>query len=121
MNFLSHRQRIKVGEEYFDSLAELKRYNDLCDLQDSGAVKELARKVKFVLVPNQMEKETRTDNGVRIPGIVVAEKELVFRADFVYKTKSGKTIAEVRKGKEKSLEIKRTLMLWKYKAMVEEY
>lgn len=120
-NFLLHRPRIKVGEEYFDSLAELKRFNDLCDLQDSGAIKELARKVKFVLVPNQMEIETRTANGVKIPGSRIAEKEFALRADFVYKTQSGTTVAEVRKGTDKSLVIKRKLMLMKYKAIVEEY
>lgn len=120
MNFLSHK-KIKVGDEYFDSLAELKRYNDLMDIQDSGAIKDLTRRVKFVLVPDVMEPETRTKNGVKIPGSRVMMEGLSLRADFVYKTRSGEMIAEVRRGKCKVLDVKRRMMLLKYKAMVKEY
>ena len=33
-------------------------YNDLRDLQDSGAISELQHKVRFVLIPDQPERET---------------------------------------------------------------
>lgn len=121
MNFRLTDKRIKVGDQYFDSIVELKRYNDLLDLEESGAISGLARKVKFELVADKMEMETRTANGVRIPGSRVVENGLVFKADFFYQTAAGMNVAEVRRGACKSLEMKKTLMLWKYRAMVMEY
>ena len=121
-NFLLHDHRIKAGDDYFDSVAELKRYNDLRDLQDSGAISELQHKVRFVLIPDQPERETRTENGVQIPGSRIAEKGLVLKADFSYKTKNGHLVAEVRKGSCGSdFGIKKSLMLCKYKAVVKQW
>ncbi len=119
-NFLFNRP-IKAGDEIFDSLAELRRYNELRELEESGAINNLARRVKFVLVPDIMELETRTANGVKIPGSRTAEKGIVLRADFVYRTKNGRTVAEIRRGSCKDADVKRKLMLYKYKAMVNEY
>ena len=113
--------KIKVGDESFNSIAELKRFNDLSDLQDSGAICELRRHVRFELVPDQMETEERTPNGVRIPGSRIAEKGISLYADFVYKTKYGQSIAEVRRGTCKDLCIKKTMALWRYKTVVVEY
>ena len=118
---LIDRNRIKVGDDYFESIAELKRFNDLNDLQDSSVISDLRRRVRFELVPDQPEMEERTMNGVRIPGSRIAGKGVTFYADFVYKARSGQCVAEIRKGACRDLAIKKTMMLWRYKTLVVEY
>ena len=120
-NFLLRNRRIMVDHEYFRDLAELKRYNDLCDLQAAGAISDLKRRERFTLVPDKPEHETRTMNGVKIPGSRIEETGITFKSDFVYKTHGGNVIAEIRKGTCKDIEIKSKLLLHKYKVTVKEY
>lgn len=50
--------KCKVGTEVFDSRREADRYLELCYLQKAGIITDLARRVKFVLIPAQREKTT---------------------------------------------------------------
>ena len=88
-----------VGNETFDSGKEAARWKELCLLQQAGAISDLERQVKFVLIPSQ-----------KVNGKVV-ERECSYIADFVY-TENGIRVVEDTKGyKTKDYIIKRKLLL----------
>lgn len=94
--------KCKVGTEVFDSRREADRYLELCYLQKAGIITELARQVKFVLIPAQRDK---TSNRV-------IEREIAYIADFVY-IRNGQTVVEDVKGvRTRDYVIKRKLMLY---------
>ena len=67
-----HSEKIVVHGITFDSKKEATRYEELTLLEKSGAIQNLQRQVKYVLIPKQL-----------IDGKVV-ERECVYIADFVY-------------------------------------
>lgn len=98
-----------VDGQKFDSEKEANRYQELLLLKRVGAIKNLSRQVKFVLIPSQ-----RDENGK------VVESECSYKADFVY-SEGDKTVVEDVKGfRTKEYIIKRKLMLWRYGIRIRE-
>ena len=92
-----------VDGQKFDSKKEARRYQELLLLEKAGAIKNLSRQVKFVLIPSQ-----RDESGK------VIERECYYKADFKYE-EDGKTVVEVVKGyRTKEYIIMRKLMLFQY-------
>jgi len=86
----------------FDSLAELRRYQDLRIIENNGDISNLVVHPRFIL------QEPFTHNHVR-------ERAIAYEADFSYCETNGKTIVEDVKGfKTKEYQIKRKLFLYKY-------
>lgn len=98
-----------VDGQKFDSEKEANRYQELLLLKRVGAIKNLSRQVKFVLIPSQ-----RDENGK------VVERECSYKADFKYE-EDGKTVVEDVKGyRTKEYIIKRKLMLYQYGIRIRE-
>lgn len=99
-----------VDGQTFDSRKEANRYQELLLLERAGAIKNLSRQVKFVLIPSQRDEVTGK----------VVERECSYRADFEY-TEDGKTVVEDVKGfRTKEYILKRKMMLWKYGIRIRE-
>lgn len=99
-----------VDGQKFDSRKEAERYQELLLLERVGAIKNLSRQVKFVLIPSQRDEATGK----------IIERECSYRADFEY-TEDGKTIVEDVKGfRTKEYIIKRKLLLWRYGIKIRE-
>jgi hypothetical protein len=88
----------EVDGELFDSRKEARRYIELQWLLKDGAIKDLRRQVRFVLIPAQREPDIIGPRGGRKPGKLI-EKEVAYMADFVYTdTETGETVVEDVKG-----------------------
>ena len=106
----------------FDSRKEARRYQELLLLQRAGAIRNLQRQVKYVLIPAQYDTYARLGKkGQRIKdGKVLLERECAYIADFVY-DENEKTVVEDTKGvKTKDYTIKRKLMLYVHKIKIRE-
>lgn len=110
-------KKVKVNGEAYDSTKEYKRYRELLLLEKAGAITDLQRQVKFVLIPAQYETYERYGkNGKRLKdGQRCIEKECSYYADFVY-YENGEKVVEDTKGYKKGtaydlFTIKRKLML----------
>ena len=104
-------RKVTINGETFDSKKEYKRYCELSLLQRAGAITDLQRQVKFVLIPAQYETYERySKDGKRLKdGQKCIERECAYIADFVYK-ENGKTVVEDTKGmRTKDYIIKRKL------------
>lgn len=117
-------RKITANGVTYDSQKEYKRYCELSLLQKAGAITDLQRQVKFILIPAQYETYERYGkSGNRLKdGQRCIEKECSYYADFVYK-ENGKTIVEDTKSKAtKTTEyiIKRKLMLYVHGIKVKE-
>ena len=117
-------RKITANGVTYDSQKEYKRFCELSLLQKAGAITDLQRQVKFVLIPAQYETYERYGkNGKRLKdGQRCIEKECSYYADFVYK-ENGKTIVEDTKSKAtKTTEyiIKRKLMLYIHGIQIKE-
>jgi hypothetical protein len=110
-----NNKKIVVDGEIFDSKKEYKRYCELSLLEKAGAITELQRQVKYVLIPAQYEEYERYGKkGQRLKdGTKCIEKECAYVADFIYRdTESGELVVEDTKGfRTKDYIIKRKLML----------
>lgn len=107
-------RKVSWRGQYFDSVKEYTRYLQLRDMLKAGEISELQRQVKYVLIPKQSD-----ENGKLI------ERECSYKADFVYKDKSGKIHVEDVKGYTGGnaynlFVIKRKLLLFKYGIQIEE-
>lgn len=112
-----HAKKCVVGGEVFDSRKEAYRYQELCILEKAGAIKNLRRQVKYILIPSQREILMR--NGFPKYGKVI-ERECSYVADFVYED-DGKTVVEDSKGfHTKDYIIKRKLMLFIHGIRIKE-
>jgi hypothetical protein len=106
----------------FDSRKEARRYQELLLLQRAGAILNLRRQVKYILIPAQYEfYERYGKKGQELkPGRRLLEKECAYIADFVYE-ENGKEIVEDTKGiKTKDYIIKRKLMLFMHGIRIKE-
>lgn len=119
-----HNRKITRNGEVYDSVEEYRRFVELSLLQKAGAIKDLKRQVKFVLIPAQYEFIERYSEktGKRLKDkCVLLEKECAYFADFVYETASGRVVVEDTKGmKTKDYIIKRKLMLWVHGIKIQE-
>lgn len=110
-------KKVKVNGEIYDSTKEYKRYRELLLLEKAGAITDLQKQVKFVLIPTQYETYERYGkNGKRLKdGKRLLEREVAYIADFVY-FENGKKVVEDTKGYKKGtaydlFTLKRKLML----------
>lgn len=115
-------QKCIVNGITFDSRKEGNRYQELLLLIRAGAIQNLRRQVKYVLIPAQYETYERYGKkGQRLKdGRRVLEKECTYVADFVYE-ENGKEIVEDTKGfKTKDYILKRKLMLYIHGIRIKE-
>ena len=106
-------KKVVVDGEVFDSRKEYYRWCDLRLLERAGAISELKRQVKYLLIPAQ-----RDEIGKLI------EREVSYIADFEY-IQNGKKVVEDVKGYKRGaayqlFSIKRKLMLHKFGIKVKE-
>lgn len=119
-----HSKKITANGMTFDSKKELRRYNELLQLQKAGVIHNLQRQVKFELIPTQVEIYERYSEktGKRLKdGSRTLEKSVNYWADFVYRDGAGKMIVEDTKGfLTKEYIIKRKLMLYIHGIAIKE-
>ncbi len=106
-----HNQKVTVAGMRFDSLKEARRWSELCLLQKAGKISELRRQVKYVLLPTQRDARGK-----------LLEREVAYRADFVYFDKeAGGTVVEDTKGvRTAEYILKRKLMLYLHGIKIRE-
>jgi hypothetical protein len=112
-------KKVEVDGIVFDSKKEAKRYQELLLLEKAGAIQDLQRQVKFVLIPAQREPDTIGKRGGIHRGKTI-EKECSYYADFVYQ-EAGETVVEDTKGmRTTDYIIKRKLMLYTHGIRIKE-
>ncbi len=112
-------KRTTVDGITFDSLKEAKRWKELSLMETSGAIQDLKRQVKFVLIPAQREPDTIGKRGGVHKGKLL-EREVSYVADFVYKEK-GEWVVEDAKGIQTTeYIIKRKMMLYFHGIRIKE-
>ena len=93
-----HNSKVTVKTFCFDSRKEARRFAELTAMQAAGAILNLQRQVKFVLIPAQREADIIGPKGGKKPGKLI-ERECAYYADFVYTdAKTGERIVEDVKG-----------------------
>lgn len=108
-------KKVIVNGITFDSKKEAKRYSELLLLEKAGAISDLKRQVKYILIPAQREFTNEIykkgiKKGQFKPGKLL-ERECAYIADFEY-IENGKIVVEDTKGfRTKDYIIKRKLML----------
>lgn len=117
-------KKIEIDGIVFDSKKEAKRYKDLSLLEQAGAIQNLQRQVKYVLIPAQREFTNEIYKSGRKKGCFkqgkLLERECTYIADFVY-IQDGKYIVEDTKGfRTKDYIIKRKLMLHVHGIQIKE-
>lgn len=115
--------KVKIGEETYDSQKEYFRYLDLLAMEKAGEIRDLRRQVKYVLIPAQREPDTIGPRGGVHKGKLI-ENECYYLADFVYMdAKTGDLVVEDTKSeitKTKDYVIKRKLMLYVHGIRIKE-
>lgn len=123
-----NNKKINVNGMIFDSMKEYKRYVQLKELEEAGAITELQRQVKYVLIPAQHETYERYGKkGQQLKdGNRLLERECAYIADFVYiDTSTGEKVVEDvkgyrRKGAYDMFTVKRKLMLYVHGIKIKE-
>lgn len=97
-------RKVVTEDGTFDSVKELRRWQELKLLQKAGEIYDLQRQVLFVLIPKQTD------------GKKVIEREVKYIADFTYRNRSdNRLVVEDTKGmKTREYIIKRKLMLYRH-------
>jgi len=104
-------QKCELNGEHFDSLHEMRRWQELKILERAGEIIDLDRQVPFELVPSQRDPVTHK----------VVEHSVVYKADFCYRTKDGDFVVEDAKGmRTTAYVIKRKLMLYIHNIRIKE-
>ncbi len=113
-------KKVNVNGIVFDSKKEAERYRDLLLLERAGAITNLKRQVKYVLIPAQREPEVKDVRGKTKKGKLI-EQECTYTADFTYFDKNGQFVVEDIKGmRTKDYIIKRKLMLFIHNIRIRE-
>lgn len=114
-------KKVVIDGIVFDSKREAKRYGELLLLEKAGAITNLQRQVKYVLIPAQREPDTVGARGGIHKGKTI-EKECVYYADFVYfDREKQEVIVEDTKGmRTTEYVIKRKLMLYRHGIRITE-
>lgn len=95
-----HSRKTMLDGMEFDSRREANRYAELKLLQRAGEISDLRTQVKYTLIPAQKKPSGGT------------ERACTYTADFVYRDKRGREIAEDAKGvRTQQYIIRRKLML----------
>lgn len=121
MMFNKYRARkTTVDNITFDSKREAMRYIYLRDSMKRGDISDLQMQVKFVLIPAQYECDRTGRLSGKIRGRLL-EREVTYKADFVYKDANGNEVVEDVKGiRTTAWVIKRKLMLYVHNIRVVE-
>ncbi len=114
-----NNKKITVDGEVFDSKKEYLRFKELSLLEKAGAIQDLQRQVKFVLIPAQREPDTIGARGGIHKGKTI-EKECSYIADFVYKENGGLVVEDTKGFRTKDYIIKRKLMLYIHGIRIKE-
>lgn len=124
MNKYRNKKYTSTDGITFDSKKEYRRYNELRLLEKAGKIEDLARQVKFVLIPGQYEETDEVytkgkHKGMKKQGALL-ERECAYYADFVYK-ENGKLVVEDTKGvRTPDYILKRKMMLYFYGIRIKE-
>lgn len=113
--------KIRANGEVFDSKKEYQRFCELSLLEKAGAIAELQRQVKYVLIPAQREPDREGPRGGKIKGKLI-EKEVSYVADFVYHDLGNdEIVVEDTKGmRTDTYIVKRKMMLYFYGIKIKE-
>lgn len=103
----------------FDSRREANRWFELRMLERAGAISDLERQVKFVLIPQQREPDSVGPRGGKIKGKLL-ENEVAYVADFVYLDNGQKVVEDAKGFKTPEYIIKRKLMLYFHNIQIKE-
>lgn len=103
-----HAKKCEVGGEVYDSKKEARRHQELKLLERAGEIQNLRRQVKYILIPTQS-----------IDGKVV-EREVSYKADFVYEENGQTVVEDVKGAKTKDYIIKRKMMLLFHNIRIKE-
>ena len=116
-----HSKKIVIDGIQFDSQKEAKRWRELSLLERAGAITDLERQVKFVLIPAQYEDVFDFKTKTFKHGKCI-ERECAYIADFAYLdyTTGRKTVEDTKGFKTKDYIIKRKLMLWVHGIRIKE-
>lgn len=114
-------KKVEVDGIIFDSKREAKRYQELLLLEKTGAITNLQRQVKYVLIPTQREPDTVGARGGIHKGKVI-EKECAYYADFVYfdREKQEMVVEDTKGMKTTEYIIKRKMMLYRHGIRIKE-
>lgn len=113
-------KKVEFNGIVYDSKKEMKRHCELLQLEKAGAITDLQRQVKFILIPTQREPSTIGKRGGVKKGAVI-ERDCTYIADFVYTTADGLKVVEDTKGfRTKDYIIKRKLMLYIHRIRIHE-
>lgn len=120
-----NNHKVTVDGITFDSKKEAKRYQELRLLEKAGAIRNLERQKKFILIPAQYEDTGEIySKGVHKgePKKRLVERECAYIADFAYwDTKAKDYVVEDTKGfRTPDYIIKRKLMLYVHGIKIEE-
>lgn len=115
-------RKVTVDGDTYDSVKEYRRFKELSLLERAGAIQNLKRQVKYVLIPAQREFTSEIDKKGNFKKGKLLERECAYIADFVYLDMStGRMTVEDTKGfKTKDYIIKRKLMLWVHGIQIKE-
>lgn len=99
-----HNKKVTVDNYVFDSIAESKRYKELCLLEKANKIKSLELQPKFEL------QEAFTKNGKRY-------KAITYTADFMYLDveKNCIVVEDVKGFETKEFKLKQKMFEYKYK------
>lgn len=103
----------------FDSKKEARKYLELKNAEETGAIKNLRCQVRFPLIPDLREDPTVTKTGKLKLGKII-ERKVDYIADFVYEVGDETVVLDVKGYRTKDYIIKRKLMLWTWGIRVQE-
>jgi hypothetical protein len=99
-----HAEPQKTADGYFASKAELKRWRELCLMQQCGDIRDLVRQPSFPLW-------TMSLAGQRVP-VMIGARKAKYIADFSYHEREGHFVVEDVKGVDTpTSKLKRAIVL----------
>lgn len=111
-----HSVRTVVNGIVFDSKKEARRYYELLCLERSGAICELQRQVKYILIPAQYEDCCEVYKKGKMKGQKkkgkLLERECSYIADFVYIENNNIVVEDCKGMRTEAYKIKKKLMLY---------
>lgn len=117
-----HSRKVTVDGDTYDSMKEYRRFKELSLLERAGAIQNLKRQVKYVLIPAQREFTLEIDKKGNFKKGKLLERECAYIADFVYFDMSTcrMTVEDTKGYRTKDYIIKRKLMLWVHGIQIKE-
>lgn len=116
-----HNRKVHKYGMVFDSVKELKRYEELMVLERAGKIKNLQRQVRFVVIPAQYEDKWYPKLQTHGRGKCL-ERATYYIADHVYEQDGVQIVEDVKSNATKTAEyiMKRKLMLKEHGIRIRE-